>query len=190
MKVYTNLFEKVTSLPSLLAAWEQFKIGKTRKKDVRRFEFRLEENLFALHRDLLAGRYAHGKYVPFYIKDPKQRLIHKATVRDRVLHHALFCTLSPIFDSTFMANSFSCRMGKGVHKGISSLSTGLGKVSTNNTRVCFALKCDIKKFFQSVDQDILMAILERKINDEKVLRLLEQVVNSHGLARERERERE
>ena len=186
MKVYPNLFEKVTALENLLVAWEEFKVGKTSKEDVRRFEFNLEENLFALRDDLVSNRYSHGKYTPFYIRDPKQRLIHKATVRDRVLHHALFRVLSPVFDPTFIVNSFSCRLGKGVHKGVASLKNGLRKVSRNNTRICFALKCDIQKFFQSVDQEILMRVITRKLKDEKVLRLLEQVISSHGLTRERE----
>lgn len=181
MKVYPNLFEKVTSMSNLLAAWEKFKAGKVSKKDVRSFEYKLEENLFALHDDLVSGHYRHGAYAPFYIQDPKQRLIHKATVRDRVLHHALFNILSPLFDPTFITNSFSCRVGKGVHKGVASLKNGLRKVSRNNTRTCFALKCDVQKFFQGVDQETLMAILVRKIRDNKALKLLEQVISSHGL---------
>lgn len=181
MKVYPNLFEKVTSMSNLLAAWEKFKAGKVSKKDVRSFEYKLEENLFALHDDLVSGHYRHGAYAPFYIQDPKQRLIHKATVRDRVLHHALFNILSPLFDPTFITNSFSCRVGKGIHKGVASLKNGLRKVSRNNTRTCFALKCDVQKFFQGVDQETLMAILARKIRDNKALKLLEQVISSHEL---------
>ena len=178
MKIYKNIFEKVISLENLFLAWDKFKSNKQKKRDVQQFEWRLEENIFKLHRDLKYKRYKHGKYASFYIQDPKQRHIHKATVRDRVLHHAVFSVLNSIFEPTFISNSLSCRIGKGTHKGIYILEKILLQTSSNTFKPCFALKCDIKKFFETVDHRILLNIICKRIKDDDVLKLLEEIVES------------
>ena len=94
MKFYTNIFDKIISLENLFIAWEEFKVDKKSKKDVLEFEWHLEPNILKLHRDLKYHRYKHGVYTSFAICDPKQRKIHKATVGDRVLHHAIFRILN------------------------------------------------------------------------------------------------
>lgn len=180
MKVYRDLFERIASPENLFAAWDSFKWDKRNKPDVRQFEWNLEEKIFALHRELVAKTYRHGPYVGFYITDPKQRHIHKATVRDRILHHAVFSVLNPIFEETFIATSFSCRIGYGTHKGIDALGNAARRIGRNNTRTCLALKCDIKKFFDSVDHDILLRILSERVKDTDALWLLRQIVESFG----------
>ena len=102
----------------------------------------------------------------------------KASVRDRLLHHAIHLVLAPFFDRTFIADSYSCRVGKGTHKAIARFHAFAWKASKNNTRTLWVLKCDIKKFFASVDQDILLAILAKRIPDGNILWLLERVVRS------------
>jgi len=176
MKIYKNLFTRIISLENLVLAWEEFRVDKGKKIDVREFEFSLEQNIFSLHRDLIAKRYSHGPYKGFYIRDPKVRHIHKATVRDRVLHHAVFRILNPIFEETFIPNSFSCRIGKGTHKGVLTAETMLRKESQNYTVPCYALKCDVKKFFDSVDHEILLAILKKRIADPDTMWLVQQIV--------------
>lgn len=143
-----------------------------------KFEFKLEENIFQLNRDLKEKRYKHGPYKGFYIRDPKVRHIHKATVRDRIVHHATFRILNPVFEPTFIPASFSCRIGKGNHKGVFELEKILGKVSKNYTGPCFVLKCDVKKFFNSIDHEILLDILGRKIDDIDIMWLLEEIIGS------------
>ena len=178
MKIYKELFNQITSLENIVAAWEEFRSDKGKKADVQAFEFSLEQNLFSLHRDLLAKRYAHGPYTGFYIRDPKVRHIHKAMVRDRVLHHAVFRILNPIFEKTFIANSFSCRIGKGTHKGVLTAESMIRRESRNYTKPCFALKCDVRKFFDSIDHEILLAILKKRIIDPDTMWLMEQIVRS------------
>lgn len=178
MKIYKNEFEKIISLENLFAAWDAFKSDKRNRFDVQVFERNLEENIFELHRNLKAKKYKHGAYSGFWIRDPKPRHIHKATVRDRVLHHAIFNTLNPIFEPTFIAQSFSCRVGRGTHKGIEALGTITNKISKNSHKSTFALKCDVKKFFDSVDHDILLKILSRKIKDADAMWLLSEIVRS------------
>ncbi len=193
MKIYNNLFPIIISPTNLFKAWDVFKSDKGNKPDVIHFELELEENIFQLYRDLKNESYKHGAYKGFWIRDPKVRHIHKATVRDRVLHHAIFKVLNPVFEPTFISNSFSCRIGKGTHKGVETLSTLLRKASRNNTQTCYALKCDIQKFFDSVDHQILFEILKNKIKDEKTLNLLEEIISSYTaqpVLQERERERE
>ncbi len=142
------------------------------------FESDVERSIFQLHRDLTSGDYRHGSYSAFTICDPKQRPIHKATVRDRIVHHAIFSVLNPIFEPTFIAHSFSCRVGKGTHKAVAALESILGQVSANAKHPCFVLKCDIHQFFASVDHTILLKILGRKITDEATLHLLSEIIHS------------
>jgi len=178
MKTHKNLFANIIHPENLFWAWDSFKRGKRNKKDVRLFEFNLEENIFRLHRDLKNKTYRHGRYYSFNISDPKPRNIHKAQVRDRVVHHAIFQVLNPIFEDGFIPTSFSCRIDYGTHKGVRVLQSVLRKVSRNGTRQCFALKCDIKKFFDTIDHDILFSILTRKIRDADTNNLLLEIISS------------
>lgn len=178
MKTYKNIYERIISLDNLFSAWDAFKSGKQNRIDVREFEWRLEENIFALHRDLRTKQYKHGAYRGFWIKDPKPRRIHKATVRDRVLHHAIFIVLNPIFEPTFIAHSFSCRIGKGTHKGINTLANIIQKVSGNGHKKSFILKCDVRKFFDTIDHSALLHILGKKIRDADAMWLLSGIIES------------
>ena len=194
MKIYKNLFEDIISPENLFSAWDAFKSDKRNKPDVVRFEWQLEENIFVLHRELGNKTYKHGPYAGFYITDPKQRHIHKASVRDRVLHHAVFSIINPIFEKTFIPRSFSCRIGYGTHKGVAALEAMAKKIERNGTQQCFVLKCDIQKFFDTVDHLILLSILGKRIKDENTMWLLASIVRSYtserSNSRERERERE
>jgi len=180
MKIYKNVFEKIIDPGNLFKTWEEFKPGKLHKPDVLLFELHLEDNLFQLYRDLKHHTYKHGKYHSFYITDPKLREIHKATVRDRVLHHAICRVLYPIFEPTFISNLFSCQNDKGNHKGVECLSKMIRKVSKNYTRQCFVMKCDISKFFNSIDHQILLSIIKRRVKDKNFYWLIEEIISSFG----------
>jgi len=179
MRIYRNVFSQMIEPCALFLAWEKFRKGKRHRKDVARFDWELEQNIFELHRELSSKTYHHGAYSGFYITDPKQRHIHKATVRDRVVHHAVFQVLNPIFEPTFVANSFSCRVGKGTHKGVVAVERMSRKVSQNYTRPCFVLKCDVRRFFDSIDHDVFLGILGRRIKDGDVMWLLDRIVRSY-----------
>ena len=190
MKIYKDLYWSIISPQSLFRAWEIFKSDKRNKPDVAEFELNIEHNIFDLYRDLKNQTYRHGPYKGFWIHDPKIRRIHKAVVRDRVLHHATFAVLNKIFEPTFIDDSYSCRINKGTHKGVEKVANMLRAESKNNTRQCYALKCDIRKFFDSVDHQVLKDILNRKIKDQKTISLLEEIIESYeksGTTRERER---
>jgi len=174
----THSFENIISIDNLLEAWKEFLKGKRGKKDVQEFLLNLMDNIFALHKELLNHTYKHGAYQAFKINDPKPRDIHKAGVRDRLVHHAIYRILYPYFDRKFIFDSYSCRIGKGTHRAINRFREFAGKVSKNNTRTCWALKCDIRKFFASIDHKILKDILAEHIRDKDALRLLSQVIDS------------
>lgn len=116
---------------------EELLVDKKYRKDVQQFERNLMAKILYLHQDLKDKKYIHGAYYAFNISDPKPRNIHKATVRDRLLHHALYRILYPYFDNKFIFDSYSCRVGKGTHKAINRLRGFYRKVSKNNTRTCW-----------------------------------------------------
>lgn len=180
MKIYKSIFDKIVALENLFLAWDKFKSDKQNKKDVLRFERYLEQNIFQLHRDLINKTYKHGAYKGFFIYDPKKRHIHKATVRDRILHHAVFNILNPIFEPTFIANSFSCRVNKGTHRGVEILAKITRQISKNYNQPCFVLKCDIKKFFDSISHGVLLEVIDRRIKDGDAMWLIKEIIESYA----------
>lgn len=165
-------------MENLFQAWDEFRKDKRKKKDVQVFERNLEDNLSELYDKLRSKTYRHGNYQSFYVQDPKQRHIHKASVEDRIVHRLLYKYLYEIFDKTFVFDSYSCRIEKGTHKGIKRLEKFTRIVSKNYTKECWALKLDISKFFASVDHSILTCLLKKKINDPDILWLLKEVIDS------------
>jgi RNA-directed DNA polymerase len=162
------MYDNIISLDNLLIAWQEFLCGKKNKKDTQEFGRNLMHNIIALHNDLKNKTYKHGEYKSFKISDPKPRDIHNSSVRDRLLHHAIYRVLYPHFDKKFVHDSYSCRLGKGTHIANERFRYFAGKVSKNYTRSCWVLKCDIRKFFANIDHKILTEILERNIEDKDI----------------------
>jgi len=104
--ILQHKFEDIVSIDNLLLAWQEFVKGKRNKKDVQKFAFNLMDNIFDLHYDLINNTYKHGDYQEFKIRDPKPRTIHKASVRDRLLHRAVYRILYPFFEKTFISTHF------------------------------------------------------------------------------------
>ena len=178
-KLLNHTYNEIISLENLCLAWEEFIVGKKRKQDIQQFAYRLMDNIVELHESLVNHMYAHGGYESFIIHDPKRRHIHKASVRDRLLHHAVYRKLYPFFDRTFIADSFSCRDGKGTHKALDRFQRFAFQAGKNHTRTVLVLKCDIRKFFGSIDQSVLMGLLCESIQDQNILRLLENIIKSY-----------
>ena len=176
--VLAHKFEDIISIENLLEAWREFIKGKRGKRDVQEFQLNLMSNILDLHHDLANHTHKHGGYQTFRINDPKPRSIHKATVRDRLLHHAIYRVLYPFFDRTFISDSFSCRNAKGTHGALDRFRDFTYRVSKNNTKTCWVLKCDIKKFFASIDQKTLLDILKFYIPNTDIIWLLGEVIHS------------
>lgn len=145
------------------------------------FERDLERNLFDIQDDLRAGEYRHGPYRAFTVHDPKARSIHKATVRDRVVHQAIVSVLEPMFDPRFIDDSFSCRLGRGTHAAVRRLRRFLWAASMGDRRTTSVLQCDIRSFFASVDHEVLLGLLHRCVRDARMFALLERIVRSFSM---------
>lgn len=171
-------FYDVISIDNLFSAWRNFSLGKKSKAEIAKFELNLEENIFSLHEELSAETWKPKPYVKFSVCDPKLREIHKADVKDRILYQALYQSLYQIFDPNFIFDSYSSRKMKGTHAGIERLVEFSGKVSKNHTAGGFVLKCDIRKFFDSIDHKILFDLIKRKIADKKLLAIIEKIIHS------------
>jgi hypothetical protein len=156
MKRAGGLYETICSFENLHAAACQARRGKRLRPDVAAFHYDLERNLFDLRAQLLDKTYQPGPYRAFYIQDPKRRLISAAPYRDRVVHHALCRAMEPIFERGFIHDCYANRVGKGTHKA-------LDRATYFARRNAYVLKCDIEKYFPSIDHRILEERIARKI---------------------------
>ena len=171
-------FEYIVNVDNLLKSWSEFIKGKRKRKDVLEFSFNLMDNILSLHNDLSNNTYKHRSYQAFKVYDPKPRDIHKASVRDRLVHRAVYRVLYPFFEKIFISDSFSCRKEKGTHRAIKRFYDFSYKTSENNTKTIWILKCDIKKFFANIEHNKLIAILKEYIPDTKIIQLLEEIIKS------------
>ena len=162
----------------LLEAWNDFVRGKRKREDVNEFAQHLSDNLFNLLDELKNDRYVHGTYEEYIICDPKKRIIHKASVRDRVVHRLIYNALYSYFDKRYIHDSYSCRMGKGTHKAQARFRYFVNVVSKNYTKQAWVLKFDIKKCFASIDTKILKNILTWHIEDIGLKNLIYKVIDS------------
>lgn len=156
------MYEEIYEWENLLLAFHRAAKGKRGKAPAATFEYRLEENLIQLQTELRAQTYQPGTYHSFYIHEPKKRLISAAPFRDRVVHHALCNLIEPLFERSFIFDSYANRVGKGTHRA-------LDRAQQFARRFRYVLQCDIRQFFPSIDYTILRHCLVRKIHDERVL---------------------
>src|SRR3989344_3917672 len=173
-----NTYDSIISLENLLLSWQEFLKGKRKRKDVAKFSLMFMHNILKLHHNLSNKTYKHGSYYHFKINDPKPRDIHKATVRDRIVHHAIYRILYPYFDKKFIFDSYSCRNGKGTHRALNRFRQLAAKESRNNTKTLWVLKGDIRKFFANIDHRVLENILRNNILDKNISWLLKSVIES------------
>ena len=171
MKTYNRLFQQLCSFENLLSASRKAQRGKRFQDEVARFNFHLEKELYRLQEELQTQTYRPGAYHEFHIYEPKLRMISAAPYRDRVVHHALCNVIAPIFDRTFIFDSYACRKGKGTHKAVNRFT----EFSRKNN---YVLKCDIKKYFPSIDHGVLKSQFRRKIRDAQTLWLMDLIVDS------------
>ena len=165
------VFDSICSWSNLLLAYQRAAKGKRGQTSVAAFEYRLEDNLVGLRQSLESGTYQPGRYTNFLIHEPKRRLISAAPFRDRVVHHALCNVIEPVFDRTFVKGSFANRKGKGTHRA-------LNVTQRMCRRHLYVLQCDIQQFFPSLDHAVLRRCLLEKIDDARVMRLVDRILAS------------
>jgi len=178
MKTNNNLYFEIISLKNLILAYKKARKGKTKRNYVIKFEENLAYNLKILHEELKNEDYVPRHLESFIIRDPKTRLISKSDFRDRIVHHALCNILEPIFDKTFIYDNCANRKGKGTSFAIARFETFQRKVTCNFSKQAFCLKADIKHYFQSVDRNILLNIIKRKIKCDKTNILVKLILDN------------
>ena len=164
---------------NLFYAFKNARKGKTKKYYVKRFEKNLIKNLLSLHLELKSQNYSPEPLKTFILRDPKTRKISKSAFRDRVMHHALVRTIEPMFDKNFIYDSCANRKGKGSLFALKRVDKFKRKVTNNLKSEAFYLKADIKHYFQTVNHNILLKIIKRKIKCEKTIWLINKILNNY-----------
>jgi retron-type reverse transcriptase len=165
MKRHGHLFERAFSPENLYAAYLDARKNKRATRSCFSFEKRLGAGLAELHEALHAGTYAPLPYNTFRVFEPKPRLIHAPAFCDRVVQHAVYRVIQPIFDASFIDQSFACRPGKGTHAAADYVQGALRQAPRDS----YLLQLDIRKFYYSIDRAILRTLIERKIKDARLV---------------------
>ena len=171
MKTHRYLWNQIVAPENLFAAAAKAAKGKRSRPDVASFLWDLEAEVFALHHELEEGSYQHGPYREFHVYERKPRVISAAPFRDRVVHHALCNVIQPIFERGLIEDSYACREGKGTHKAVA-------RFEQFQRRFRYVLKCDVARFFESVDHGVLKALLRRWIACRRTLDLCDTIISS------------
>ena len=188
MKTYKNLYRQVCSIKNLYLAFKKARKQKTQKNYVMDFEKDLANNMARLRHELKSFAYRPKPLKRFSIMDPKSRIIHVSDFRDRIVHHALVNIIGPILEKRFIYDSYAGRIGKGTSGAVFRFDVFKRKVSKNgqlaSNHVCnnqiigYCMKADIKHYFDNVNHELLLKIIERKINDGNVIWLIKQILNN------------
>lgn len=175
MKRVNSLYPQICTIENLMLADMKARRGKLRSIGVRIHDRNRDANIQALHEALVNKTFKTSRYHTFLIYEPKEREIYQLPYYpDRIVHHAIMNILEPIWMSVFTADTYSCIVGRGIHAIVRKLKVVLK--DKDNTQYC--LKLDIKKFYPSIDHDILKSIIRRKIKDNDLLTLLDSIIDS------------
>lgn len=176
MKRIGNLYSQVISIENLRLADEKARRGKQNAYGVRLHDRNREANIIALHEALLTKTYHTSEYDIFTIHEPKERVIYRLPYYpDRIVHHAIMNVLEPIWVKTFTHNTFSCIKGRGI-EGCARYTERLIRKYEGQPLYC--LKIDIRKFYPSIKHHVLKLIIRKKIKDDDLLRLLDEIIDS------------
>ncbi|MEA3463800.1 MAG: reverse transcriptase/maturase family protein [Patescibacteria group bacterium] len=182
-KTYKNLFSKIVSIENLMSAYNNATKQKRFRDAVLLFDQNLSKNIGQLHQQLISKTYKHGQYHFFTVYDKKKRTISAAPFRDRVVHHAIYKIIEPIYNKKFIFDSYANRKLKGSHRAVKRLQKFLlmakRRASGQTTPLVYCLKCDISKCFPSINHKILIKILNKKIKDKDTIWLLREIINSY-----------
>jgi retron-type reverse transcriptase len=174
---YTNLFEQIYDFENLYRSYLKARKGKRDNAQVQLFERDLECELIQLQNELIWGTYQTGSYHTFYVHEPKTRMVAALPFRDRIVQHAVFSVIEPIWEARFIHDSYACRVGRGMHSGANRAQTFLRNVNRSHGRV-YVLKADISKYFASIDHGIIKKLLRRHIACQSTLALMDNIIDS------------
>lgn len=180
MQTLSDVYDKMCDYEELYQSYLKARKGKRYREEVLLFSDRLEENLIQLQNELVWETYDVGKYRQFYVREPKMRLVMALQFRDRVVQWDIYRQLNPFYDRLFIEDSYACRNEKGVHKAVDRLQYWMRQVD-RKPKKWYCLKLDISKYFYRIDHQVLIGILSRRIKDERLMRLLERIINSEDV---------
>lgn len=175
MKRYGNLYGRVCSYENLQLAYEMASQGKKKRPEVQKFCANLETNIKQIHEELTSRTYATSPYEVFIKCEPKRREIYKLPFRDRVVHWAIMLVIEPIWIATFTSDTYACVKGRGIHKCFDNLKRDLLRDPEGTT---YCLKLDVRKFYPTIDHEILKQVVRCKIKDKELLWLLDEIIDS------------
>lgn len=188
MKTYKNLYPKLCSYTNLERAFRKARKNKSKLPYVQEFECSKKKKLLQLKHELETLTYMPQPLTRFILHDPKTRVIKKSEFRDRIVHHALVNVLEPIYENVFIADSYANRTNKGTIAAIMRFDIFKRKVTKNGKRVVlinnrhqvrsYVLKADIRHFFDTVNHEVLLNIIKRKIKDRKLFWLIERILKN------------
>jgi RNA-directed DNA polymerase len=175
MKRINNLFEKICSIENLELADIIARKGKSGQYGIKVHDKNRSNNILQLHELLITGKFRTSNYTTFKVYEPKEREVYRLPYYpDRIVHHAIMNILEPIFVSTFTSDTYSCIKTRGIH----AAARNVKKALANKIESEYCLKFDIRKFYPSIDHDVLKQLLRRKFKDKKLLQLLDEIIDS------------
>lgn len=173
-KKYKNLFNSVVDINNIRDAYEKAVRGGNRYSTSHlRFKENLDVNLKNIQKNLINETYKRGRYYQFKVYDPKERVINALPFRDRVVQHSINNIINPIFEKTFYIHSYACRKNKGVHQGVKQVQSDIRRLNKNGS--VYYLKMDFSKYFKSIDKNVLLKVIEKKIKDKKLMNLIKSI---------------
>lgn len=170
--------DTISSFEWMLHANRNARKRKRYRGDVLRFTEKLERNILELQKEMRDGTYRTGPYRRIWVSIPKRRLVMALPYRDRIVQWCIYLLLNPYFDRRFIEDSYACRIGKGSHKAVQRLQYWLRKIDRKPGPGWYYLKLDISKYFYRVNHDVLMEILGRHIKDERLMNLIDKIINN------------
>ena len=172
MRRHGNLWERIIDPENIALAFHRAALNKSWMRPVKAFRENLEENLEGVRRCLAEKTFKPSAYAVKKVWEPKERDIYVLPLApDRIVQHALMNITAPIWQGLFIRDSYACIVGRGIH-------AGSRRVMEFVRRNKYALKCDVAKFYPSIDHDILMQIVRRKIKCPDTLWLIEKIIYS------------
>jgi len=166
------IFEQIIDPDNLRQAFWNAKKGKSTKKDIISFTKNFDFNLLQIYNQLFGGTFRFGKYNYFTIYDPKERVICAADFRERLIHHAIMNICNEDFEKRQIPFSYACRRGKGTF-------SALNQAAIYQKKYKWYLKLDIRKYFDTIDHNVLFSQIQRMYKDEKLLNLLWLIIDSY-----------
>lgn len=176
-KTIKNCFYEKLTFENFLQAHIRASQGKKSKKEIILFEMDLENNIIRMMNEIKEGRYHFGKYREFLVYEPKERLIKSLPYRDRVVHQWYVEEfIKPYFYKRFINDTYACLDNRGTHKAVFRAQHQMRLMKRQYGRY-YILKCDVKKYFYSINKDILFNILKKRISDKKLLEFSKLILN-------------